>query len=97
MPEKTTLHFGGHEVPCRVTMGAMLRYKRLTGEDVASLTDGDIENLLTWIYCCVQSACKADGMDFNFTLEEFCDRLTPDDMEQWNRIQAEMNAKKNGQ
>ena len=34
MTMKTKIIIGGKEYPCRVTMGALLRFKRETGHDV---------------------------------------------------------------
>lgn len=51
----------GKEYPCRQTMGAMLRFKRETGREVTDMTDG-VSDLCTYLYCCVVSACMADGV-----------------------------------
>ncbi len=65
--------------PARVTMGALLRFKRETGKDISELKD-DVTDVLVFVYCCVQSACKADGVDFTMTLEEFCDNMPLEDI-----------------
>ena len=72
-------------------MGAMLRFKRLTGKDVSALNDGDIEDLLTLLYCCVVSAFKADGKDFSMDLESFADALDASEM---NAFYASINEEK---
>ena len=69
------------EYPCRVTMGAMLRFKRETGRDVSGMGDGDVADLLTFLWCCVASACAADGVTFALSLEDFADRIDPDVMQ----------------
>lgn len=74
------MKIAGKQYPCRVTMGAMLRYKNMTGADVSTLVDGDTIGALTFLYCCVVSTCKADGVEFSMDMETFADGLEPDDM-----------------
>lgn len=75
--------------PCRQTMGAFLRFKRETGREATEITN-DLTDLLTFLYCCAASASAADGIEFNFTLEEFADRISPDELNQWTAaMQAE--------
>ena len=61
--EKKTIKVKGKELPCRVTMGALLRFKHLTGMEVSELKDSDVEGVLMFVYCCVASACNADGVE----------------------------------
>ena len=61
-------------------IGALLRFKRETGHDVSALNEGDVEELLTLLYLCVLSACKADGVEFGLTLGEFADSLDAQEM-----------------
>lgn len=75
---------GGVEYPCRVTMGAMLRFKRETGRDVSQMNGNDVADLVTFMWCCVKSACMADKVAMDFTLEEMADSLEPGDMESFN-------------
>lgn len=77
-----TVTVGGRELPCRVTMGAMLRFKRATGKEVNEL-DGGMSELVTWLWCCVASACKADDVEFGLTLDEFADRIDPGEFTSW--------------
>lgn len=70
----------GMEYPCRITMGAMLRFKRVTGHDISSLNSGDMAELITFLHCCVTSACRADKIEFSMDVEEMADHLTPDDL-----------------
>lgn len=63
----------GKEYPCRQTMGALLRYKRETGQDISKLEGSDVSGMVVFLWCCVVSACKADGVEFNLSLEEFAD------------------------
>ena len=74
---------GGREYPCRATMGAMLRFKRETGREVTELDMSQMSDLAVWLWCCVLSACAADGVDFGMELMEFADQLSPDVMTAW--------------
>lgn len=73
-----TITINGKELPCRITMGAMLRFRNMTGHDVSVMKNDDISELVTFLYCCVASACNADQRPFNYTLEDFADRIDPD-------------------
>lgn len=72
---KVRLTIGNKEYPCRVTMGAMLQYERETGKDVQKMDGNSITELITFIWCCVISACRADGVEFSLSLDEFADRI----------------------
>lgn len=69
----------GKEYPCRITMGAMLRYKRMTGKDISELGNNDIEATISLVYCCTVSACNTDKVAFDMSLEDFADSLSPDE------------------
>lgn len=68
----------GNEYPCRVTMGAMLRFRNETGRDVSQLDSNEAADLVTLLWCCVASASKADGVEFGMGLMDFADTLTPE-------------------
>lgn len=74
---------GGVEYPCRATMGAMLRFKRETGREVTEIDAKSVSDLALWIWCCVVSACNADGVAFELSLMEFADHLSPETLRQW--------------
>lgn len=71
------LNIGGKSYPCRVTMGAMVRFKRTTGKDVSEISEKDLSDLILFVWCCVASACKADGVAFDMDFEDFADCLEP--------------------
>lgn len=81
---KVTLY--AKEYPNRVTMGAMIDFKRDTGKDVNEIGN-DVEMLTRFMYCCVRSACRADKADFSLTFEEFADGI---DLSEFNSFQGEM-------
>lgn len=74
----------GKEYPVRITMGALLRFKRETGKDVSEVSSGDVADMVILLWCCVVSACAADGVEFNLSLEAFADSLDPKSMETLN-------------
>ena len=84
---------GGKVYPCRMTMGAMLRYRRLTGKEVSEMEGGSVSELATLLYCCTASACSADGVEFGLELDEFCDLIGPEDME---RMSAGIRTEESG-
>lgn len=61
----------GKTYPCRVTLGAMRRFKQETGKDAENIVG--VDDLAVFIWCCCMSACKADGVEFNVSLDDFCD------------------------
>ena len=80
----TKIEINGKEYPCRVTMGAMLRFKRETGHDVSKMDPTDVAELVTLLWCCIVSASKADGVEFrdkyririyNYSDREWADHL----------------------
>ena len=76
MPKSTTIVIvasDGREWPCRVTLGAMRRYKQLTGEDVSRMSG--VSDVAALIWCCCKSACAIDGVAFDLELDDFCDRV----------------------
>ena len=62
----------GKEYPVRLTIGAMVAYKRDTGEDFTQFRGDDMEKLGCIIFHAVRTACKSDGVAFPFD--------KPDDM-----------------
>lgn len=69
----------GKEYPVRITMGAMRRYKRETGQDV-SLMGNDVDLLVIFMFCCVASACNADDVPFELDMDKFADGLDMNDL-----------------
>ena len=52
----------------RMTMGAMLRFKRETDRDVSEIGT-DVSLMVTFLFCCVASACNADGVAFDLDID----------------------------
>lgn len=86
---KIEITVNGKAYPCRQTMGAMLRFKRETGKEVTEIK-GEVSDLCTYLWCCVASASKHDGIDFDLSLMDFADSIAPEEVMAWaNAINAE--------
>lgn len=84
---KNTLVVQGKEYPCRVTMGAMVEFKRNTGVDITlGTTNIDMELIMWLIYCCLRSACRADSVEHPFAqMLDLADKLNPEDVVEWQK------------
>lgn len=89
---KVEITINGVAYPCRQTMGAMLRFKQETGKEVTEIDPGSFSDLCTYLWCCVKSASKADGKDFDLSLMDFADSVTSEDATEW----AEANKEQSG-
>lgn len=84
------------EYPIRVSMGAMRRYKRETGQDM-NLMGGDIDLMLVFMYCCVAGACNADDVPFDLDIDKFADGMSLEDFNRYAQtlsLEAEGSKKK---
>ncbi len=75
---KTVINVNGKEYPCRITMGALIRFSRESGHDVSQMAQGDLAEMMLFVWCCVKSACNAEGIPFDMPFEVFADSLEPD-------------------
>ena len=73
---KIEIMINGKAYPCRQTMGAMLRFKKETGKEVTELGNS-LSDMCAYLFCCVASACKHDGVKFDMSLMDFADRMSP--------------------
>lgn len=88
------IRINNNEYPCRVTMGAMVRFKRESGKDIQQVDQTDVELMLLFLWCCVKSACNADGVGFDLSFETFTDLIEPDDFSNFFTEVAEEGEKK---
>lgn len=88
---KVEITINGVVYPCRQTMGAMLRFKQETGKEVTEIDPGSFSDLCTYLWCCVKSASKADGKDFDLSLMDFADSVTPEDATEWVEANKEQS------
>lgn len=79
------VNIGGTVYPCSPTMGAMLRFKRETGREVTEINPGSVSDMCTYLWCCVASACRREGKEFDMPLMDFADGITPEDMAGWEK------------
>lgn len=80
--KKITLY--GVEYPNRVTMGAMIDFKRETGKEVSDIGT-DMELLTMFTFCCVRSACRADGVALDLDFIRFADGMDLTDVTQFQQ------------
>ena len=78
----------GKEYPNRVTMGAMIDFKRATGKDVNEIGP-DMELLTIFMFCSVRSACSADDVAVDLNFERFAEGI---DFSEFNRFQESVSA-----
>lgn len=77
--KKIEITINGRHYPCRVTMGAMLLFKRETGREATEIDGGALSDLITFVWCCAKSASRAEGVDFQLSLDEFADSISAED------------------
>lgn len=82
--KRIEIEINGKAYPCSPTMGAMLRFKRETGREITEIEPNSFSDLCTYLWCCVKSASKREGIDFDMSLMDFADNIAPDDMAAWN-------------
>lgn len=87
----------GEEYPCGFVMGAFLMFKRETGKDVSQIKQGDLEELLMLMWCCVKCASQAEGIEFPMDFETFCNSITPNVLNEWNEQVNQPAEKKEGE
>lgn len=87
----------GKAYPCSPTMGAMLRFKQETGREITEIKPNSFTDLCTYLWCCVMSASKREGIQFEMSLLDFADGITPDDMAEWNEAISQVAQGDNGE
>lgn len=88
MTKKQTIRINGVEYPARMTMGAMMEFRQLTGREVTEMQGTDLSQALTLLYCCVISASRADGVSVAFASPvEMADYMDADDFAAWQNDQ----------
>lgn len=81
--KRIEIEINGEAYPCMPTMGAMLRFKTYAGHDVTQMDGQSVSDVLTYLYCCVQSACAREGKPFDMSLMEFADAITDEEVTGW--------------
>lgn len=80
MSKTTKVTVGGKEYPMRLSMGAMLRFKRETGKEITSAES--IEDMIVMIHSSIKSACNHEKVKFDMSVEDLADCLSQDDFAQ---------------
>ena len=81
MKKAINIQVGDRTYPFRMTLGAMLRFKRATGKEVADLDDSNVEEVAILLHACLASTCAADKIPFDLGVEEFCDMISVEDLD----------------
>lgn len=95
MSKNTMIKIGGKEYPCRVTMGAMLRFNEMTGHDVSKMESSSMADTTKFLWCCIKSACKVDAIEVEMDFETFADMLSLDDISEFYSGMDVSDEKKN--
>lgn len=75
-----TVTIDNKEYPIKMTMGAMLRFKKETGKEINDGNMGLTDNA-TLIWCCIKSACAHEKVAFDISLMDFADSIDVKDIE----------------
>lgn len=92
--EKHTFSFDGQQWPARFTMGACRSFRRETGRDFLKISnDLSGEDLAVLLWASIKSEARVAGRDFDWSCDDFLDRVTPDEVTAWyiGTNQAEVN------
>lgn len=84
--KRIEITINGTVYPCSPTMGAMLRFKQETGREASEIDTSSLSDLCTFLWCCTASAAKREGIPFDYSLMDFADNVTPEDMAAWNEV-----------
>ena len=85
---KIEVTINGKAYPCSQTMGAMLRFKEQTGKEITEMDAASFNDQVTFLWCCVESACAREKIPFDLSLMEFADSIEPEEMAAWNKAEA---------
>lgn len=77
-PRKITIEINGQEYPCYQTMGALMMLERETGKNAADCTT--LTDQVVFLWACCKSACRREQVEFPYTIDDFADHLTPEDL-----------------
>lgn len=89
--KKIEIKIGGKSYPLAFRMGAFLRFKEITGKDAGD--DMDLTGSVTLIYCAIKCGCVYDKIDFDMSLMEFADAISPEDITRINQEVTESKKK----
>ena len=82
-----TIKIGDKTYPMRTTMGAFVQFKRNRGIDISE-AGNDTEAVCYFMYECIKSACRVDGVSFDLSFEDFADRIDFSDLSNFQQTQS---------
>ena len=62
--KKLEITINGTSYPCKMTLGAMLRFKELTGKEVSEISQTEVSAMATLLYCCGFSRAEKAKLRF---------------------------------
>lgn len=89
---KLTVTVNDKEYPCYQTMGAFMYLEQETGKSADQCTT--LSDQCVFIWACCRAACEREGIDFPFSVQQFANNLTPEDLVA--AVEAQNNPADNG-
>lgn len=89
---KIVVEIDGKKYPCYQTMGALMLLESETGKSADQCTT--MTDQVTFLWACCKSASRREGIAFDYSVEDFADNITPDDLFAWASAQAATAADK---
>ena len=87
----------GEEFPVEINLGAMLLFKKETGKEVTDADMGGLSDLTHLLWAGTVSASEVAGVKFDYTPQQFANRLTPEALTQWSARLAEDQKAESGE
>jgi hypothetical protein len=76
-----TVEINGTSYPMRATMGAWRKFEQASGVKVAQVSTDDVTRIPELAYYFIQSGCKAAGMKFELSVDDFLDIVEVEDVQ----------------
>lgn len=89
--KKITITINGETYQCRMTLGAMMQFKELTGREVSEIKGDELSALATLLYCCAASGARGEGKEFPMSLQEFADSVSVEELSAWAATMGDGN------
>lgn len=75
------IEIDGKEYPCYQTMGALMLLEQQTGKNASECTT--MSDQVVFLWACCKSACRREKVEFPYSVEDFADNITPEDLASW--------------
>ena len=89
--KRIMITINGKTFQCRMTLGAMMQFKELTGREVSEIKGDELSALATLLYCCAASGARTEGKDFPMSLQEFADNVSVEELSAWAATMGDGN------